>query len=119
MPQVRIDMHRSLEPMMGEMSKAILRGMVRGFGMDVDDLFQIFRLHDKGELVFSKTFPNQARDDIIFIELLAQHGYPDEIKQQAMAAIVAELSNLGLRQDNVLQVIVEVHGQAWFAPEPA
>jgi hypothetical protein len=103
---------------MPDISDAILRGMVKGFEMPEDDLFQIFRLHDPGELVYSPTFPNQQREDIIFIELVAQNVYNDEQKQRTMAAIVDEVSGLGIKRDNLLLVLVEVHGAAWYAPEP-
>ncbi|QNK79705.1 tautomerase family protein [Nakamurella sp. PAMC28650] len=118
MPHARIDMHRALEPQMPEISGAILRGMVKGFDMPADDLFQIFRLHEPGELVFSPTFPNQQREDIIFIELVAQDVYNDDQKQRTMAAIVDEVSTLGIKRDNLLLVHLEVHGAAWYAPEP-
>jgi hypothetical protein len=118
MPHARIDMHRALQPKMAAISAAILRGMVTGFDMPEDDLFQIFRLHEPGELVYSPTFPNQQRDDIIFIELVAQNVYNDEQKQRTMAAIVDEVSALGIKRDNLLLVHVEVHGAAWYAPEP-
>lgn len=118
MPHARIDMHRALEPQLADISNAILRGMVTGFEMPADDLFQIFRLHEPGELVYSPTFPNQQRTDIIFVELVAQVGYSDEIKQRTMAAIVDEVSALGIKRDNLLLVHQEVHGAAWYAPEP-
>jgi hypothetical protein len=118
MPHARIDMHRDLQPQMADISSAILRGMVTGYEMPADDLFQIFRLHEHGELVYSPTFPNQQRTDIIFVELVAQVGYTDEIKQRTMAAIVDEVSALGIKRDNLLLVHQDVHGAAWYAPEP-
>jgi hypothetical protein len=119
MPHARIDMHRSLAPKMNEMSSAILRGMVSGFDMPVDDFFQAFRLHDEGELFYSPTFPNQQRDDIIFIELVASTMYDDAQKRRAMEAIVDELSVVGITPDNILIDINEIGiGQNWYAPEP-
>lgn len=119
MPHARIDIHRALQPKMPDISAAILRGMVTGFEMPADDLFQIFRLHDDGELVYSPTFPNQQRDDIIFIELVASKGYSDVQKQRAMSSIVDEVSHLGVKRDNLLLVINEVGQNAtWYAPEP-
>src|SRR3954452_21123897 len=120
MPHARIDIHRVYEPRLKEFSKAVLAGMVKGFDMPEDDLFQIFRLHDEGELVYSPTFPNQQRDDIVFIELVASRGYTDEQKQGAMEAIVDEVSALDIKRDNLLLVINEVGQNAtWYAPEPA
>ena len=119
MPHARIDMHRTLKPKMAEISAAILRGMVSGFAMPADDLFQMFRLHEPGELVYSPTFPNQQRDDIVFIELVASKGYTDEQKQATMEAIVEEVSSLDIKRDNLLLVINEVGQTAtWYAPEP-
>lgn len=114
MPHARIDLHKVHEPRLGEYSKAILDGMVRGFDMPPDDLFQIFRMHEPGELFYSPTFPDHQRDDIIFVELVAQVGYDDEQKQAAMAAIADELAALGVKRDNILCVILEVHGAAWY-----
>jgi hypothetical protein len=115
MPHARIDMHRALEPKMGEISAAVWRGMVSGFGMPADDLFQIFTLHDPGQLVYSPTFPDQQRDDIIFVQFTASTGYTDEQKQTTMAAVADEISALGIKRDNVLLVTVEVPGAAWYA----
>ncbi|SDS64713.1 tautomerase family protein [Microlunatus soli] len=118
MPHARIDLHKVHQPRLKEFSDAILEGMVRGLDMPRDDLFQIFRLHEPGELVFSPTHPRHQRDDIIFIELLAQVGYSDEQKQAAMTAIADELAQLGIKRDNVLLVVAEVHGAAWLAAGP-
>jgi tautomerase-like protein len=119
MPHARIDMHRTLQPMMADISAAILRGMVAGFEMPADDLFQIFRLHDSGELVFSPTFPNHDRDDIIFIDLLANVGYSDDVKQHTMSAIADEMAALGIKRENLLLVVNDVHGGAnWYAAGP-
>lgn len=115
MPHARIDLHKVHEPRLAEYSKAILDGMVRGFDMPEDDLFQIFRLHEPGELFYSPTFLDRQREDIVFVELVAQVGYTDEQKQAAMSAIVDELAAIGVRRDDVLCVTLEVNGAAWYA----
>jgi len=115
MPHARIDLHRVHQPQLPEFSRAVLAGMVKGFDMPADDLFQVFRFHEPGELVYSPTFPEQQRDDIIFVEIVAQVGYTDEQKQGAMRSIVDELETLGVKRDNVLCVMLEVHGAAWHA----
>ncbi len=115
MPHARIDLHRVHKPRLPEFSKAILTGMVRGFDMPADDLFQKFTLHDEGELVYSPTFPTQQRTDIIFVEITAQVGFTDEQKQATFVAIAEEFEKLGIKQDNILCVILEVHGAAWLA----
>lgn len=114
MPHVRVDLDRVHEPRLAEYSRAILAGMVRGLEMPEYDLFQTFRLHGPGELYFDRTFPNVQRDDIVFIELVAQVGYTDGQKQAGMSAIADELEALGIRRDNVMCVFLEVHGAAWY-----
>ena len=59
------------------------------------------------------------RDDIVFVELVSQQGYSDRQKQDAMEAVVDEVSALGIKRDNLLLVINEVgQGATWYAPEP-
>lgn len=119
MPHVRIDLHRIHEPRLAAFSDAILEGMVGGLQMPRDDLYQIFRLHEPGELVFTTAYPYEGRDDIIFIELLASVGYTDEQKQAAMSQIADGFEALGIKRDNLMLVVAEVHGAAWYAPGTA
>ena len=104
MPHARIDMHETLRPKMAEMSAAILKGMVDGLDMPADDLFQIFRLHAPGELVFSPTHPNADRTDIIFIEILSSPNYSAE--QMRLGKTVGD----DFREGKVtLPVILAIH----------
>jgi hypothetical protein len=114
MPHARIDMHATLGPKMADMSAAILKGMVDGLEMPDDDLFQIFRLHQPGELVFSRTHPNADRTDIIFVEILASPVYSAEQMQKGLAAIANELAKIGIKRDNLLLMVTEA--KAWHAP---
>jgi hypothetical protein len=114
MPHVRVDLHEAHRPRLAEYSAAILRGMVRGLEMPEFDLFQSFRVHQPGELFYSRTFPGVQRDDIIFIELVAQVGFSDETKLAGMAAVADELAAIGVKRDDVIFTFVEVHGAAWY-----
>lgn len=117
MPHARIDMHEALRPHMAAMSDAILQGMVEGLDMPADDLFQIFRLHQPGELVFSPTHSNADRTDIVFIEILASPVYsPDQMKR-GMAAVTEKLAGIGIKRDNLLLMMTEA--KAWHAPTEA
>ena len=117
MPHARIDMHEALRPKMAAMSDAILQGMVEGLEMPADDLFQIFRLHQPGELVFSPTHPNADRTDIVFIEILASPVYSPEQMKSGMAAVTEKLAEIGIKRDNLLLMMTEA--KAWHAPTEA
>jgi hypothetical protein len=102
---------------MAQISAALHASLVEGLVMPDDDLFQIFTLHAPGELVFSPTFPEAERDDIIYIQVLASHGYTRELKQQMYAAMVRNMSAIGIRQDTLLVSIVEIDGaNNWHSP---
>jgi len=115
MPHARIDMHEALRPRMAEISAAILKGMVSGLDMPEDDLFQIFRLHQPGELVFSRTHPGKAdRADIIFIEILGSPSYSAEQMKRGLTAISDEVAKLGIKRDNLLLMVTPAN--AWLSP---
>jgi hypothetical protein len=117
MPHIHIDMHRSRRPQMEALSAALHNSLVEGLLMPDDDLFQIFTLHDDGELVFSRTFPDADRDDIIYIEVLASTGYTPEIKEAMYASMVRNTAALGIRADTLLISIVEIDGRFnWHSP---
>jgi hypothetical protein len=102
---------------MEAISAALHKSLVDGLEMPDDDLFQIFTLHDDGELVFSRTFPEADRDDIIYIEVLASEGYTPETKNAMYAQMVKNTTALGIRQDTLLISIVEINGRAnWHSP---
>lgn len=117
MPHIHIDMHRNRRPEMEAISAALHKSLVDGLDMPEDDLFQIFTLHDDGELVFSRTFPEAERDDIIYIEVLASEGYTPETKNAMYAEMVRNTTAIGIRQDTLLISIVEINGRAnWHSP---
>jgi hypothetical protein len=117
MPHIRVDMHASHRPRMSEISDALHASLVDGLNMPGDDLFQIFTLHEAGELVFSRTFPEADRDDIIYIQVLASYGYTPELKQQMYASMVDNMAAIGIRQDTLLVSIVEIDGSSnWHSP---
>jgi len=90
--------------------------MVKGFDMPATDLFHIFRLHQKGELVFGTAYPEPNREDIIFIEILASVGYGTAMKHQALVAIADEIESIGIPRDNLLLHVIEVPAGDWYSP---
>jgi hypothetical protein len=117
MPHIRVDMHVSHRPQMAQISDALHQSLVDGLDMPSDDLFQIFTLHETGELVFSRTFPEADRDDIVFIQVLASYGYTPELKERMYASMVENMAAIGIRQDTLLVSIVEIEGATnWHSP---
>lgn len=106
-----------MAPQIRRLSAALHESLVEGLLMPGDDLFQIFTLHDDDELVFSRTFPDADRDEIIFVEVLASYGYPPETKQKMYEAMVEKTTALGIRPDTLLISIVEIDGRYnWHSP---
>ncbi len=116
MPLVRVDMHQPLADLRPQMSAAIHSALVDGWDVPADDLFQIFRLHEPGDLFYSTTFPDADRTDIIFIQILAFNGASSEVKQRGATLIVERLAALGIKRDNVLIALSENGDGDWFAP---
>ena len=117
MPLVRVDMHATLAPLQEKLSAAIHEGLVDGLKMPADDLFQIFRLHEPGELVYTKTFPNADRTDIVFIQILLANLYGPEEKKRMYQAITSRVAAVGIKQDNILIAVTENGGDDWHAPD--
>lgn len=116
MPHARIDLHDTYRDRLPELSNALLAGMVNGFDMPATDLFQIFRLHQKGELVFGTAYPEPAREDIIFIEIVAGIGYSSSTKHTALVAIADEFESIGVPRNNLLLHVIEVPAGDWYSP---
>jgi hypothetical protein len=117
MPLVRVDMHTTLAPQKKQISAAIHTGLVDGLEMPADDLFQIFTVHEQGDLVYTTTFPNADRTDILYIQILLAKIYDAEQKSRMYTHLVAELKAIGIKQDNILIALTENEGADWFAPE--
>jgi hypothetical protein len=117
MPHARVDLHDTYRDRLPELSEALLTGMVKGFDMPATDLFQIFRLHAKGELVFGTAYPEPPREDIIFVEILAGIGIASTAKKhEALVAIADEIVKLGIPRDNLMFHVIEVPAGDWYSP---
>lgn len=116
MPLVRVDMHDNLSPLRAQMSDAIHSALVEGWGIPADDLFQIFQVHPQGDLVYSRTYPDANRTDIIFIQILVFNGYTPEKKQAGAALVADRLAALGIQRDNILIALNENGDGDWLAP---
>jgi hypothetical protein len=116
MPLVRVDLHSDLADKREALSRAIHDGLVTGLPMPADDLFQIFRLHEKGDLIYTPTFPDAVRTDIVYIQILLANIYQPEDKQRMYDAVVGNIVGIGIKPDDVLIALTENAGSDWFAP---
>lgn len=116
MPLVRVDLHNHLAGLRPQMSAAIHSALVDGWGMPADDLFQVFQLHEEGDLFYSRTYPDADRTDIVFVHILAYVGYSPETKQLGANLIVDRLSELGIKRDDILIALSENGDGDWLAP---
>lgn len=119
MPMIQVDLRRALFQEKGEaISKAIHQGLVEGLDMADDDLFQIYRPHDDGELVFSPDFGGADRRDLVLIRVTMVHMFSADTKSRMYTAVVRNLEAAGVRHDDVLICVVEVGFEDWYAGAP-
>ena len=119
MPMIQVDLRRDVFQQRGEaISKAIHEGLVEGLDMRPDDLFQIYRPHDEGELVFSPDYDGADRRDLVLIRITMVHMFPAATKQQMYQVMVRKLEQAGLRHDDILICVVEVGFEDWYSGAP-
>jgi hypothetical protein len=116
MPLVRVDLHSHLADRRAEISEAIHGGLVEGWEFPPEDLFQIFTVHERGDLFYSRTFPDADRTDIVFVQVLAYNGYTPEVKQRGAGLVVDRLAALGIKRDDILIALHENGDGDWLAP---
>lgn len=119
MPTVQVDLRRELFQERGSaISRAIHQGLIEGLDMPADDLFQVFRPHDDGEIVFSPTFGGVDRRDLVLLRITMVHMFPVDAKRAMYAALVKHLEAAGLRREDLLVSVVEVGFEDWYAGGP-
>jgi Tautomerase enzyme len=119
MPMVQVDLRRDVFDEKGKaISQAIHAGLVEGLDMAEDDLFQVFRPHDDGELVFSPDFGGADRKDLLLLRITMAHMFPVDAKRRMYKALVQHLERAGVRHDDVLVCVVDVGFDDWYAGSP-
>ena len=99
MPTVQVDLRRELFQEKGTaISRAIHEGLIEGLDMPADDLFQVFRPHDEGEIIFSPDFGGADRRDLVMMRITMVHMFPPDTKQRMYAALVKHLEAACLAQ---------------------
>ncbi len=119
MPMVQVDLSRELFEEKGPaISAAIHSGLIEGLDMSPDDLFQIFRPHGAGELVFSPDFAGVDRRDLILLRITMVHMFPVDVKSRMYTALASHLEAVGVRHEDILVCVVEVGFEDWYAGTP-
>jgi len=116
MPMVQCDLTREVFAEKGAaISQAIHEGLVAGLDMSPDDLFQVFRQHGPGEMVFSPDFGGAERNDLVMIRITMVHMFSVADKTKMYREIVQRLEQVGIRHDDVLICVVENGFEDWYA----
>lgn len=118
MPLIQVDLKRSVFKDKGkEISSAIHNSLVAGLGMDTTDLFQVFRPHDEGEIIFSPTYGNRDRHDLIIIRITMVNMFSLEQKKKTYKELTKRLVDIGIRCDDILVCVVENSAENWSLGE--
>jgi len=116
MPLIQIDLDRSLYDARGEdIGREIHQAQIDALEIPADDLFQVFRPHDAGELRFDPTYNDVDRRSLMVIHVTMVHRYPVATKQRLYRAIVERLQPLGIRPEDIQIAVVENGYEDWYA----
>jgi hypothetical protein len=116
MPLIQVDLERGLfEASHGAIGDAIHEAQVEALGIPADDRFQVYRPHDDGELSFDPGYNGVERRSLVLIQVTAVHMYPVAVKRRFFETVVAKLTPLGIRQEDVLISLVENGFEDWYA----
>lgn len=118
MPMIQVDLKRSLFEDKGkDISNAIHNALIAGLGMDETDLFQVFRPHEEGEMIFSPTYDNRDRRDLIIIRITMVNMFSLEQKRNTYKELTKRLVSIGIRRDDILVCVVENNAENWSLGE--
>jgi hypothetical protein len=111
-----VDLERDLfESLHEDLSRAIHDAQIEALGIPADDLFQVFRPHDPGELKFDAGYNGVDRQHLVLIRITMVHMYSVATKQKLYRAIVEKLGQHGVRAEDVLISVVENGFEDWYA----
>ncbi len=113
---IQCDLSQALFDDKGKLiSQAIHEGLQAGLDMPGDDLFQIFRPHEAGELVFSPSYGGVDRRDLVLIRVTMLQMFSTADKQRMHREIVQRLESIGVRHQDVLICVLETGLEAWYS----
>jgi phenylpyruvate tautomerase PptA (4-oxalocrotonate tautomerase family) len=116
MPLIQVDLDRTLyNDKHVELSHEIHQAQIEVLGIPADDLFQVFRPHEPGELKFDPTYGGVDRQNLIVVRITMVHMYSAATKRKLYEAIVSRWATLGVRPEDIQICVVEVGFEDWYA----
>ncbi|MFC8719600.1 tautomerase family protein [Kitasatospora sp. NPDC057198] len=108
MPLVRIDLSAA-RPLAARRAIAdgVHRALVDVIGIPAGDRFQIVTPHGPEELLFDPDYLDVARRDVVYVQITLVAGRPRELKLDLYRRIAANLTDAGVRPEDVFVTLVE------------
>ncbi len=108
MPLVRIDLSAARPPATRRaIADGVHQALVDAIGIPAGDRFQIVTPHDPEELVFDPNYLDVARQDVVYVQITLVAGRPRELKLDLYRRITANLTDAGVRPEDVFVTLVE------------
>ncbi|MDH6575275.1 tautomerase family protein [Kitasatospora sp. MAP5-34] len=108
MPLVRIDLSATRPPALRRaIADGVHQALVDAVGIPAGDRFQIVNPHDPDELIFDPDYLDVARRDVVCIQITLVAGRPRELKLDLYRQIAANLTDVGVRPEDVFVTLVE------------
>lgn len=116
MPLIQIDLDRTLyNEKHEEISREIHQAQIDALAIPADDLFQVFRPHDAGEIKFDPTYNGVDRQNLVVIHITMVHKYSVAMKKGLYKHIVERLAAVGIRPEDIQIAVVENGFEDWYA----
>lgn len=117
MPLVQVDLDRALYREKGaQIGEEIHRAQVEIAELQIpdEDKFQVFRVHDEGEIFGDPRYNNLDRRNLIIIQMLMVNRYPVALKSRLFGNIARRLAAIGIRPEDVFITVTENGYEDWL-----
>ncbi len=116
MPLIQVDLDRALyDDKHEQLSSEIHQAQIDVLGIPADDLFQVFRPREPGEIKFDPTYGGVDRHNLVIVTMTMVHMYSAATKRKLFEAITSRWAALGVRPEDVQICVVEVGFEDWWA----
>jgi len=115
MPLVRIDLPQSVDARMASrIGEAIHKAMTELINVPRDDKFQIFARQSPEERNLTSEYLSvRYSDNLMLIQITLNQGRTVELKKAFYRRVASDLSELGVRPQDVFINLVEVAKENW------